>query len=209
MFVQYDDEIAPERNHPWTNVVGQPDAQYWNFRQHPEKISEVLEDFTSWAHYPAIQRFYELIGWLNGPESGFETNDCGMIPPRVDPKTPMVVRRIFDSDPIGIHGRVSVLFRHLPFNTSKQTVDWLKKSIHDCLRDQVNNFPSIIFVGEWPHWFLEIDKPGHTVVVKFWAWGENEAHAMENLASTFSLLLELFKHLSDQLKAGSEKPATS
>jgi hypothetical protein len=42
------------------------------------------------------------------------------------------------------------------------------------------------------------------VVVKFWAWGENEAHAMENLGSTYNLLLNLFRYLSDQVKAGTK-----
>jgi hypothetical protein len=204
MYVQYDDERAPERNHPWTVVIGDPEARYWNFREDPELISTVLEDFTPWARYPAIQQFYTLLRWLNGPESAFETNDCGMIPPRLDAETPPMVRQVFDTDPLVIHGRISILYRHLPFNTSKESVDWLKKSIHNCLRDQVRAFPSVLFVGELAHWFTEIDKPGHTVVVKFWAWGENEAHAMENLGGTCSLLLELFKHLSEQVNAGSK-----
>jgi hypothetical protein len=202
MYVQYDEEKGPERNHPWTVVVGDHQARYWNFRAHPELIPTVLEDFAPWAHYPAIKQFYELLGWLNGPESTFETNDCGLIPPRIDIQTPQPVRQVFDADPLSIHGRISILYRCLSFNTSAETVYWLKQSIHDCLRDQVQNFPSIIFVGEWPHWFVEIDKPGHTVVVKFWAWGENEVHAMENLGATFAILRNLFEHLSDQIRVG-------
>jgi hypothetical protein len=148
MYVQYDDEKAPERNHPWTVVIGDPEAQYWNFREHPELISTVLEDFTPWAHYPAILQFYTLLEWLNGPESAFETNDCGMIPSRIDEKTPPMVRQVFDADPLVIHGRISVLYRDLPFNTSKESIGWLKTSIHDCLRDHVKPFPSVLFIGE-------------------------------------------------------------
>jgi len=46
-----------------------------------------------------------------------------------------VVRDQVDSDPIVIHGRVTILFRDLTWNTSAPTVAGLKKSAHDSLRD--------------------------------------------------------------------------
>jgi hypothetical protein len=42
----------------------------------------VLEDFKPWARYSAIPRFYELLAWLNGDDSIFESNDCGLRPPK-------------------------------------------------------------------------------------------------------------------------------
>ncbi|HUZ32640.1 MAG TPA: hypothetical protein VMV19_11165 [Xanthobacteraceae bacterium] len=201
MFVDYDSEVVAPRHHPWTVVEHQPDARYWDFRKHPELIPLVLEDFKPWQHYPAIKAFYTLLTWLNGPDSHFETNDCGLIPPKVDVKTPPPVRVVFKTDPIGIHGRVTVLFRNLALNAAKQNVDWLKKNAHDLLKHQVENFPAVIFFGEWPHLFVENDKQGNAVVVKFWAWGEDETSAMANLGGAFSVLLELFQHLNKQITA--------
>jgi hypothetical protein len=28
--------------------------------------------------YPVVAKFYELLTWLNGPDSVFETNDCAL-----------------------------------------------------------------------------------------------------------------------------------
>jgi hypothetical protein len=197
MFVQYDNRPdPPSRNHPWSIVVEQPGGQYWNFREHPSLIPEVLEDFKPWAHYSAIQQFYYLLSWLNGPDSIFETNDCALGIPSVDTKTPDVVRTVFEAYPISMHGRLTLIFRYLLFNTSRPHVDWLKRGIHDNLRDHVSNFPAVIFVGEWAHFFTEIEKEGHAVSLQFWAWGDDEAMAMENLGGIFATLLELFKHLT-------------
>src|SRR6202035_3791230 len=114
MFVQYDDRpIPPPRRHPWTIVEDQPELQYRNFREHPEKISESLEDFKPWEKYPAVAKFYELLTWLNGPDSVFETNDCALGEPAVDRATPPLVRHVFESDPVSIHGRLTLLFRTL------------------------------------------------------------------------------------------------
>src|ERR1700691_4368640 len=114
--------------HPWTIVESQPGAQYWNFAESPELISQVLEDFKPWAHYPAIQKFYELLAWLNGADSIFETNDCAFVDKsKVDTATPVVVRQAFDTDPMSVHGRLTVIFRDLKLNASRPHVDWLKK----------------------------------------------------------------------------------
>jgi len=128
------------------------------------------------------------------------------MPPKVDSVTPEMIRVVFDKDPIGIHGRLTVIFRDLILNASRPHVDWLKQFIHDALRDAVNNFPSVIFVGEWAHLFADIDKEGYAVTLRFWAWGDDETHAMENLRSTFDILLALFKHVE---KSARTPPAPS
>jgi hypothetical protein len=48
MFVQYDNRpITPPRMHPWMIVEDQPEARYCSFREHPEQITEALEDFVT------------------------------------------------------------------------------------------------------------------------------------------------------------------
>src|ERR1039457_6696500 len=61
MIVEYDTEVPPPREHPWTVVEANPEARYWDFRAQPEHIPLVLEDFKPWSRYPAIPRFYELL----------------------------------------------------------------------------------------------------------------------------------------------------
>lgn len=125
-------------------------------------------------------------------------------PPRKDQATPDVIRGVFDSDPIVLHGRLTILFRDLTWNTSAPTVAGLKKSIHDGLRDATDNFPSCIKVGEWAHLFTAINKEGNAVLLAFWAWGGDEALAMENLLSTFHLIHGCLKWISDGI---SRRPA--
>jgi hypothetical protein len=104
----------------------------------------VLEDFRLWSHHAAILRFYELLTWLNGNDSIFESNDCGLRPPKRDNETPEIIRHGFTSDPIVVHGRLAFIFRDLAWNASAPTVDGLKKAIHDGLRDNVPNIPAVV-----------------------------------------------------------------
>jgi hypothetical protein len=205
MLVEYDTEIPPPREHPWTVVVANPEARYWDFKASPEQVPLVLEDFKPWSHYPAIPRFYELLTWLNGSGSIFESNDCGLRPPRRDEATPEIVRQCFTSDPIVVHGRLTILVRDLTWNASTPTVDGLKTAIHDCLRNGVPNFPSVVMVGEWEHLFTLVNKEGRAVSLRFWAWGDDEAMAMANLNSTFGAIHKCLKGISDGAKNTTSK----
>jgi len=149
MFVDYDTEVPPPRQHPWTVAEANPEARYWDFRANPGKIPLVLEDFKRWSHYAAIPRFYKMLTWLNGSDSIFETNDCGIRSPMGDSATPEVVRRVFVSYPLVLHGRLAFIFRDLTWNASTSAIDGLKRTIHDSLRDNVPNVPAVVKIREW------------------------------------------------------------
>lgn len=200
MLVDYDTEIPPQRMHPWTVVEAIPGARYWDFKAYPEQIPLVLEDFKPWSHYPAIPRFYDLLTWLNGNDSIFESNDCGLRAPRRDDAVPEIVRRSFASDPLVVHGRLTIIFRDLAWNASAPTVDGLKRTIHDGLRDTVPIFPAVVKVGQWEHLFTSINKEGRAVSLRFWAWGNDEAMAMDNLNSTFHAIHSCLRWISDGVK---------
>jgi hypothetical protein len=201
MYVQYDTEAEPPpREHPWTGAESGPEAHYHNFIERPDLIPEVLEDFKPFADQDAIQTFYALLRSLNGPSSPFETNDCGLRPPRLDYEAPDLIAPLYQSAPAMLHGRLTVLFRKLDNNTIPANINWLKQSIHDALRDQVPPFPAVIFIGTWPHWFKVIDKPGNVLSLRFWAWGEDEAQAFLNLGGVYQTLAGLFEWLAGALK---------
>ena len=130
-----------------------PAARYWDFRAHSEQIPLVLADFRPWSHYSAILRFYELLACVNGNDSIFESNDCGLRPPRRDEAAPEIVRRGFDNDPVVIHARLAIIIRDLAWNTSAPTVNGLKSSIHNGLRDNIPNVPAVVKIGDWAHFF--------------------------------------------------------
>ena len=200
MYVAYDIEQPPGREHPWAEALANPDEKYVDFKADPDQIPTALVDFKPWSHYPAIQTFYALLAWLNGADSIFESNDCGLRPPRRDPEVPEPIRRVLDADPIVMHCRLAILFRDLAWNASEPTVDGLKSSIHDALRERVPNFPAVVKIGDWPHLFTEIDKEGRAVTLLIWAWGDDEASAMANLNTTFVNLHGCLRWISDAIK---------
>lgn len=201
VLVRYDtDDNPPHRRHPWIDAVSGPNARYRNFVRNPELVSEVLEDFRPFAHYKAVQCFYDLLRWLNGEESPFETNDCGLCPPRIDPNAPNIIGYVFNRDPVVLHGRLTILYRSLELNTLIPYVQWLATNIHDALRDRVPNFPAAVFVGTWPHLFTAIDRTGNVVSLRFWAWGADEIMAMQNLGGIFENLEGLFQALGSSLE---------
>lgn len=201
MFVVYDAEKPPARYHPWTFSESNPEERYVDFKTYPEQIPLVLPDFKPWARYAAIQTFYNLLGWLNGVDSIFESNDCGLRAPRRDVDTPEIVRNAFDADPIVVHGRLAIFFRDLAWNASGPSVDGLKTLILNFLRNNVRNIPAVVMIGEWDHLFTAIDKEGRAVTLRYWAWGDDEAMAMSYLDNTFSAIYRCLQWISDGTKA--------
>ena len=197
MFVFYDTEKPPERQHPWTFAEANPDERYVDFKAYPDQIHLVLPDFKPWSHYPAIQTFYALLTWLNGADSIFESNDCGLHAPRRDNDTPEIVRNAFDADPIVIYGRLTIIFRDLARNASRATVDELKTSLHSGLCDNVRNIPAVVKIGEWDHYFTAINKEGRAITLRYWAWGDDEAMAMAHLNNTFYSINGCLQWISD------------
>ena len=200
MFVEYDPAVPPPREHPWTVEQSNPEARYWDFRACPEQVSLVLEDFKPWSHYPAIPRFYALLTWLNGSDFIFESTDCGLLASRQDDAVPEIIRRCLGSNPIVVHGRLTVIFRDLARNASGPTVDSLMKAIHDGLRDNVPNFPAVVKVGDWDHLFTLINKEGRAVSLLFWAWGDDEALAMDSQNPVFDAIHGCLRWISDGVK---------
>jgi hypothetical protein len=197
LFVDYDREQPPGRNHPWTFAVANPEEKYVDFKAHLDHIPLVLPDFRRWSHYPAIQRFYSLLTWLNGAESIFESTDCGLRPPRQDTVPPAPIKYAFEGEPIVMHARLTIIFRNLTWNTSVATVDRLKTAIHDVLRDNVPNIPAVVKIGEWAHFFTEISKEGRAITLLCWAWGQDEAMSMAQLSTTFDVVHGCLRWISD------------
>jgi len=79
-------------------------------------------------------------------------------------------------------------------------VDGFKRSIHDGLRDNVPIVPAVVKIGEWAHFFTTIGKEGRAVTLRFWAWGADEAEAMECLTYTVNAVHECLRWISDGIK---------
>lgn len=201
MFVKYDDTAdRSPKSRPQTSVSNDSELRHWDFCEHPDLIPKVLEDFVPWDHYPAVQKFYNLLRWLNGEESIFASNSCALAVPKTDTLVPQLVSDSFAAEPIAVHGRLSIVYRDLSWNADRRRIEWLKRTLHDRLRDQGIDLPAMIYIGERDCLFSAIKSPGHAVTLRYWAWGGDEMAAMQNLEGTFAVLHALLPQLSTSAK---------
>ncbi len=166
--------------HPILNIVGphptdgESDASMvLRLPCQPELIRSSLEDLQEWATYPAIETFYRLLEWLNGPESVLESNDCALSGATSNTSAEFPQR-------LQASGRLMILYRDLPLNTSPEQIHRLTNSIAHCLETIDPGF-------EWGAIGATImairlttlpgppeQQRGQQLMLSFWAWGEDE-----------------------------------
>lgn len=192
MNVYQDHQQPPGRYHLWTYSETTPANRYYDFRLNPKLIREILEDFRPWEKFEAVQSFYKLLTWLNGPDSNLETNDCGLRPPEANnqPQFPWS---------LVVHARLTVFSRELVFNTVPKNIALFRKKIEEHLRDKVPQFPACIAIGTWATLFTEIGQEGEIVTLEFWSWGNKELEAMSNLNLAFQALTTCLLTVSEMV----------
>src|SRR5215213_968971 len=115
------------RTHPWTTALSDESHRYYNLIEKPELIETSLEDFLPYNNYPAIQTFYELLKWLNGSDSIFESNDSALsnkIEINTDRNTPQIAQQSHR-----IRGRLFFFFREHILNADQRACNWLLNDI--------------------------------------------------------------------------------
>jgi hypothetical protein len=178
MLVGHRPDVSVElgRQHPWTVSEKNPEWKYYDFKSQPELIPEVLEDFKSLGSEPAIQRFYRLLEWLNGPDSCLESNDCGLRPLQDNSDLQFQKRR-------RILGRLMVLFRREDINCYDQNSNWLR----ECFRFHITRinpglFWAAIELARFPTMFTRCkNRTGYVLQLQFYSYGDTDAEVMNHL----------------------------
>ena len=176
--------LETPRGHPWDTAIDNPDERYYDFKARSDLIPEVLEDFKPWSRYPAIETFYELLRWINGPDSVVESNDCAFQGPQPNPTRAFPKAR-------ECTGRLMILMRRLETNVSYRVVADLEERALLQLQSQDSEF-------EWGavgttiakvHFHTLPSAPsGFQLCISFWAWGDTDDDAMSSLDRTLSNL---------------------
>lgn len=182
MHVDYDPSAAydPERAHPWTVADDNERHRYYDFREEPQLIRSVLEDFAPHSRQPAVRLFYALLEWLNGPDSELETCDCAFRPPEKLPVPENGFR-------YHCSGRLVLLFRDLSANTDRELVDAFAESLAEGLRATRPDFRAGFFrFVRMPTRFLDLSPPrgelGDERSIIFFAYGNSVQSCFDNLA---------------------------
>ena len=205
MRIYYDENLEPGpndalRTHPWQGSSYDKQVRYYNFVENPELIDTSLEDFTPWNSFQAVQTFYDFLRWVNGPESVYETNDCGFrgITPSND--THITEKRL------KAHARLMLLYRRHVLNTNEQLSDYFGRTLWEHLERIDPDFElGVVGFVKYPTVFTELpglpaDSPSYLVALYFWTWGDDEAEAMANLDRVFNNLWEATKQSSEKTK---------
>ncbi len=172
--VEYAGEVGGLlRSHPYEASAH---AHYLDLRAEPALIRTALEDFAPHAGWPAIERFYTLLEWINGARSPYESNDCAFTPPHDD------------GDKIICEGRVIIVFRELARNLDG--IPSLAREVHVALAPIDPLFANgMIGTTITPVRYRALDDAiGAQLMISFWAWGESELLAMAALDRTLANL---------------------
>lgn len=178
-------EPAVIRTHPWTEALSNRDHRYYDFKTEPGLIRTSLEDFIPFSNWPAIANFYDLLEWINAPDSILESNDCGMQGPGKN-------KSLNFSKTLECTARLMILYRHLPYNTNAGTVKWLADALRHYLQSIDSAFEwGVVSTTQLPTQYVTLPVPadqqiGSLVMLKFWAWGDSENEVMENFGRTVS-----------------------
>ncbi len=196
VYFESDDKYEGIRAFPYNGTSGGPEEDYYDFKKNPELIPRVLEDFVPWEKHKAIQRFYEMLRWLNGDDSPLESSDCALARQLGENRTKEPFPRQFESS-----GRLMVLYRDLRLNTSADHMEWLKKATHFHL----NRFDPTFELGAVGLFLTNTSysqlggQLGTELVILFFAFGDNEQEVMENLDRLFRNLYTALKCVSQEL----------
>lgn len=189
-------EPSEGRTHPYESSDW---STYYDFKKQPDMIPEILEDFTPWAHYSAIQRFYKLLAWLNGPESRLESNDCAFRGPEPNASKNFTKR-------LECGGRLMIFYRNLRLNTQQEFGEALKQAFKHYLALLEPNLEwGAVEICTMPVRYLaisgdETQQMGKEVNLTFWAWGDDEEETMGNLDRVFWALSECCRFVSEDIR---------
>lgn len=219
MDIYHDAEAGFEkpRLHPYI-AIRPGEIGFVDFKREPDRISQVLEDFIPHKLEPAVQGFYRLLTWINGPESVLESCDCAL-------RGPEAHEFEFSQHPLCVHGRLMLMYRDESANCDKR-FDLLYETLANELdavdRGFTKNEGAIGFSRSAALYEelcpVKPDKDGfrtitlmtpgrgYQLLLSFLAFGSDKDEALRNLDRVFQNLGAACQRASEILKSESRVP---
>lgn len=223
MHVYYDEgrEYRVVRLHPYRpNAEEAAQSGFVDFKQEPHLIAEVLEDFQPHASETAVQTFYDLLRWVNGPDSELESADCAFRAPSANRS------RSVSPHALEAAGRLCLMFRNLAANCHEDSFAWLLSRLGGELGHIDTELPAssaVVGFSTAATLFTAIsetgvrladgtfesdeDDPahGHQIMLWFWAWGDDEASVFANLDRVFKNIWAACRGTSEEIATGNKR----
>ena len=187
------------RAHPWTVSESDASCRYCDFRAHPERIRNSVEDLQEWMGHPFAETFFQLLEWLNGPESLFESNDCAFNGVAPAPRGQSAKR-------LEASGRLMILYRSLATNQERDRVGGLAEALAHTLSRLEPDFEhaaigvSVVAVQFTTLPGTRSDQLGQQLMLSFWVWGDDEAETLGALDRLLGALGTALRTVSRALK---------
>lgn len=141
------------RVQPWTDSDYVEGGRHYDFRKEPALIAKVLEDFVPLADYESVQHFYELLRWMNGPESPYETNDSRLRPTSENRQRDLADKALVRD------GILMFFFRDLRLNLSDDSQTWFAKfQRYEIEQQEIRPTPNKILLWFAQRCFEELSK---------------------------------------------------
>jgi hypothetical protein len=150
--------------------------------------------------WPAVERFYGIVEWINGPDSVLESNDCAFDGPSSN-STPGFAKALEAT------GRIMVLWRALPLNLVRANSDWLAGVLHRQLNENDSDLEfGVVGITVFPVRYITLPSAdagqlGFQLIVSFWAWGDDEEEVMANLERTVNGIGVALAAVADEASA--------
>lgn len=201
------------RVQPWKSSNHNIRGDYHDFRKNPKLIRTNLEEYLPFSKYAGVGDFYNLLEWLNGPKSAFETNDARLM----SHLSRNNQRDLADKDFVSV-GVLGFFFRDLLLNLSNESQFWsrlwethqideegfrispnplcqnfITRFLKTVERSTGGGWPQIIGIGTAPvHYDLApvaaAEKYGCQFMLRFWLWGNSEDEIFDGLRTVVSIL---------------------
>lgn len=187
---------------PYSYAAHDEAGGYYDFRNDPELIPEVLEDFRPYNDRQAVQTFYQLLKWVNGPTSIFESTDC-LLRPASQCETGHG-----NGAALQITGRLMLIFRDHARNTQPDLMETFSRQLHTELAstDEGWMMGCIGYAKYYAHFTslgtvpIEGTTTGNELCLGFWAWGNSEDECFDSLDRLFANLQTALERTSEVLK---------
>jgi hypothetical protein len=174
----------PPRPHPYAGVRHDARGQYHDFKERPDLIETVLEDFTPHNANPGVQQFYALLRRINRPGAPFETTDCGL-----SQRLYRSTNSPFPNKAGWVGGRLMLMSREPGSNSQQKAVRSLLKQLLRQFKRLEKQYDYIGFVvGPFPTLFSATGQKGYQIDVEFAMWGDTFEEAMNRFPDVVSAL---------------------
>jgi len=202
-------ELIEARAHPWSVGLNDKSNVYFDFKAYPNLIRTSLEDFKQYENHAFCQTFYELLEWLNGENSFFETNDCAFKSPseNIDKQFKYTKR---------CSGRLMILYRDIYENTQFKSIDWLFNNLMKLLYVRDREFRAGAIGLSIMKTIYKALSPnpneggsGWQIMLSFFAYADNKNISFKNMNRILFNVSKCLFSLNNRIKQGEVKALNS